>query len=289
MSMHINTWKAHYLEMDRYIPGNILYSDMNDLETSNGQVSRTFHLGLREAAGFHQVSTTIIIVIDVSDHCIYVVDRIKGGPQQYAGICGHSGYQDGITALFNYPLSIMQDLKKENLYIITDSQNNALRWLDISRQLPQVSTIVKSDSTLIRPQSATQDSRTGDLFVTVPHSVVRYDYATGKLETIAGSSQTGNNDGSLSSARFSSPFGIALLAYNQLVLADKKNNRLRLLDLNTNSVSTICPREHSFSDICSLSYPQSIMIHGNTMYVVDQHKIWKVNGELHFKCINTAQ
>ena len=60
-------------------------------------------------------------------------------------------------------------------------------------------------------------------------------------------------------------------------MADEGNNRLRVLDLNTNQTSSICSGERGHKDgnllFCSLAEPYSLMLHEGEIYVRKQaHK-----------------
>jgi serine/threonine protein kinase, bacterial len=63
--------------------------------------------------------------------------------------------------------------------------------------------------------------------------------ATGAVTTVAGSGQVGSADGSALSASFFYPAGIALLSPTKLAIADSYNSKIRVLDLTTQTVSTL--------------------------------------------------
>jgi serine/threonine protein kinase, bacterial len=63
--------------------------------------------------------------------------------------------------------------------------------------------------------------------------------ATGQVTTVAGSGQAGSADGSALGASFFFPAGIALVNPTTLAIADSYNSKIRLLDLATQTVSTL--------------------------------------------------
>jgi SdrD B-like domain len=63
--------------------------------------------------------------------------------------------------------------------------------------------------------------------------------ATGQVTTVAGSGQVGSIDGSALGASFFFPAGIAFVNPTTLAIADSYNSKIRLLDLSTQTVSTL--------------------------------------------------
>ncbi len=61
----------------------------------------------------------------------------------------------------------------------------------------------------------------------------------GRVETLAGSSQAGSEDGAFSDARFRNPSGLALDDRGRLWVTDTGNHTIRRLDLVTGMVTTI--------------------------------------------------
>lgn len=60
-----------------------------------------------------------------------------------------------------------------------------------------------------------------------------------RVTTLAGSDKAGDQDGSLASARFSKPWSLSVLPGNRLLVNDRENNLLRLVDIDKGTVSTL--------------------------------------------------
>jgi len=64
-------------------------------------------------------------------------------------------------------------------------------------------------------------------------------YPGGVVTTLAGSGTAGSNDGTGAAASFSGPIGVAVLSNGNLVVADKNNNRIRLVTYPGGVVTTL--------------------------------------------------
>ena len=85
-----------------------------------------------------------------------------------------------------------------------------------------------------------QEKDTGDIFVTFQRGVGLLGYQTQAFSVIAGSRPSGFNNGSLNQLQFINPNSIKFLNSHTLLVSDYLNNRLRVLDLITNTSSSIC-------------------------------------------------
>jgi hypothetical protein len=75
-------------------------------------------------------------------------------------------------------------------------------------------------------------------YVTTAHAVRRIHLETGVVETVAGSTKVGNDDGAGEDATFHCPRGIAL-GEGELYVADHGNSSVRHIDLATGQVTTV--------------------------------------------------
>ncbi len=91
------------------------------------------------------------------------------------------------------------------------------------------------------PSAVVVDS-TGALFIadTLNHRIRRVDPQTGMIQTVAGTGQTkwGDDDGPGVSATLNEPVALAIHG-TQLYIADQSNNRVRMLDLETQIITTV--------------------------------------------------
>ena len=119
-----------------------------------------------------------------------------------------------------------------------------------------------------------------------------YNHAIRKIDiyqqvtTIAGTGQPGYNDGSGTTAQFNTPSDVTLYNSNQLLVADGFNYRIRLINLNDNTVSTLAGSgEAGFQDgkgdVARFNGPSGIAVSDSIIYVSDyfNNRIRKITME----------
>jgi sugar lactone lactonase YvrE len=173
----------------------------------------------------------------VTDQLNYRIRKITPGGvvSTFAGSGAH-GFQDGVgtAASFNIPAGITID-SKGNLFI-TDQLNHAIRKITPDGT---VSTIagnggagfddgIGASATFNNPMAIAVDSD-GNLFVVdhLNHSI-RTITPDGHVLTISGGSP-GFSDGDALTALFYYPYGIGRDSNGKLYIADRDNNRIRIL------------------------------------------------------------
>lgn len=276
---------VRHMEMDRYKDGNILFSDSSPLKSTDSKITQTvagraggynYREGIGEAAtfrtitGFYQISSSKVIVLDYSNHCLRLVDHIAGGTQTFSGTCTKSGFADGSQALFDYPYSIIPGKKNPYKLLITDRTNKAVRHVDVNTGAV---TIFFKDETLNDPTGITQEVSSGDLYMTTFYAVYRLHYQSKELTIIAGShTRKGYRDGDVSVSQFDDPKELLLIGEGrQMILADEDNRRLRI-------VCSGAPR-HKDGDMSSCSLrPLSLTVSGNSLYIGEDRRIGKISG-----------
>ncbi|MFT5512955.1 MAG: PKD repeat protein [Bacteroidia bacterium] len=128
------------------------------------------------------------------------------------------------------------------------------------------------------PKGITIDGN-GNLYVTdFLNHCIRKVSPSGAVITLAGKgTEYGNKDGSSSEARFDSPYGIAMLDANNLVVTDINNISIRKVNISTGAVSTICGGGLGFKDgtLAEAKFRQirGIAVVDGLIYVVDQTTI----------------
>lgn len=134
-----------------------------------------------------------------------------------------------------------------------------MRTVDVSSA--SVGTFVKSDL-LIYIMHLIQDDN-GDLYVIAAfHAIYRITYRQKIATLISGSPGTnGYTDSSLLNSIFYYPRDLVFIGSQTLLVADYNNNRIRLVDMNSDRISTL--------DLCSgcLYRPTSLLITNNSLYV----------------------
>ena len=280
-----------HMEPDLFIKGNILYIDRCALKTTDGVTSTTiaghcspkFGLGL---TSFRQISPSEVVVTDSIQNCLKLIDRTTLQVSRYAGYCGSAGYVTGTSAArFTSPYSIISDIKRPGMLLVTDYWNNAVRHVNtLSSSAPHsVSNFVQSTSYLDGPRGITQHHVSGDLYITTANNEVwKVTYSSKSTSKFAGASSASFKDCDFSTSYFNYPRDIIFIADNKLLLADTNNQRLRVLNQQTSHTSSVCTGSYGHidgdMDTCTLYYPRSLMVLNDTLYVGEYQRIRKVQG-----------
>ena len=290
-----------HIEPDLFIKGNILYIDNSALKTTDGVTSVTiaghattcyhhFAVGLlarfTELFGFRQISPSEVVAADSGQRCLKFIDRITLQVSRYAGYCGSSGYVTGTSgARFSHPHTIISDIKRPGMLLVTDSANDAVRHVNtLSSSAPHsVSNFYQHTSFLNGPRGITQHHVSGDLYITnSDNEVWKVTYSSKSITKLAGASSSSFRDCDFGTAYFYNPFEIIFICENKLMLADYGNHRLRILNLKTSHTSSVCTGRASHingnMETCTLYYPRSLMVLNDTLYVGEYQRIRKVQG-----------
>lgn len=292
----------NYMEMDLFVPGNVLYVDYCTIKTTDGDAIwniagdqdscyEDYADGVGDAAkfnkigGFHQINSSHIIVLDTGNHQVRMLNRFTNMTTYLAGKCegwSRAGFEDGVgcDAHFRFPESTITDVRSADKLLITDKHNNAVRHFRVNTG--EVSTFFNTTkASRFYPQSITQDSQTGHIYMSSIFSTVhRLGYDDKILTTIAGDAYSVYEDrvGSLLETRFCIPLGVLLVENNtKLVVADFFNDKLKVLDLMANTSYDICsglvnPYDGNLAN-CSHAFPKSLMLSGDTLYVGTPERI----------------
>jgi thiol-disulfide isomerase/thioredoxin len=150
------------------------------------------------------------------------------------------------------------------------------------------------DSPLFFPGKVLADAASHRLFIadSTHHRIVITDL-DGKKIAVAGTGESGRDDGPFAKARFNDPQGMALDG-DKLYVADRKNHLLRVLDLKANTVATLAGTGNQGQDRdaggrsreVGLNSPWDLLLHRRKLYIAmaGHHQIWTLDlatGELH--------
>ena len=161
-------------------------------------------------------------------------ERPESLPRIWSG-SGNTGSGDGsnLQASFHNPHGMVKIA--ETVYI-TDTLNNAIRYVDLlSSEKVGTVAVITSGLEEFRPRGLA--SQGGSLYVTGNHGVVMVEIASGEHQVITGAlggEPAGYRDGTLASARFSSPRGIAVL--DRLLYVADLNNAIRVINPSEQSL-----------------------------------------------------
>ena len=285
-----------HIAEDEYVPGNLLFVERHTIKTTDGTTTSLIagsstSYGYLEDVGanarfddilsFVQLSKARVILTDSDNHCLRSVDRTTSGTSTYAGNCTLRGQRDGIDALLTYPHSIIVDLLNSTQLFITDYSQGSLKTIN---------TVSKHVLTIYRDTSfwlshMLQEPSTGNIYATFEQGIGLYDSHSNTFSVIAGSFTRGFLDGEIPWLRFNEPRGLLFLSRSQLLIADAMNRRLRVLDLMTNTSSSICSgdRGHTDGDLssCQLDFPWSLLKLNNTIYIGEQGYIRSIQSKYH--------
>ena len=282
------------MEFDRYIQGFVAYTAEHALMTGNGTTTHVIagnsaQIGYKEGVGadarfnrvlsFAQISEKLVIVADLRNHCLRLIDRTTNNTSEFSGLCGGSfGYEDGRPGRFKLLESAVLDKRDKNQLLILDPNNLAVRTVNVSSRV--VDTFVWSDS-LKYIRGITQEEESGDLYVTAYHALYRITYTQRTVTLISGSPgwNSGYGDSTLLNSLFDYPRELLFITSNTLLIADWDNNKLRLLDMNSDKVTTLNVTN-------SLYRPASLLLTNNSLYVGQYKKITQYKCEYNITTIH---
>lgn len=304
METYLNTTgMVYHMEKDLSREGFIMFSDGASLETTNGKTTykivgvadQTGYMeGVGRAArfgwitGFAQLNETHVMIVDSQNHCLRIVDRRINTSGKFVGECGTSGYLNGLSAYFDSPSSVIvdqvnsKDLKNPDILLVTDTRNNAVRFVDV--KLRSVSTYLNKKNALNYPIGLTFDPRTSNLFTTNSNDIMAHNVEDDSDIRITGNHSKGWKDGKLQDASFGVPTAVLSLRDHLLLVADQDNGVLRILDLLRKNVSSICRNgtdgaQEGNATSCQLNTPRSLLLLSDGyLYIGQYRRITRIKG-----------
>jgi len=280
---------VHYMEKDEYIPGNILFTDGYSLRTTNGSSVSTIagsptSSGYSTSSGtsgrfsslygFYQKNRTHVIVADYSNACLRMIDRTNRHNSQFAGTCQSAGHRNGRVgyAYLYCPYQMLLDKTSPTTLIV--SQNLAsssygyLRSIDINTGYAGV--LVSSG--LNYPRGMMWDENENVLYVTNAYYIAKITWSTKSVQTLTGSTSSGNIVGSFSQSRFNSITEFFSMNKEIVVIIEEGQSKLKAINMASQFSMTVNISGFS-SGISSVA-----QINGST-YVGTSGKIYKLSGE----------
>lgn len=282
-----------HIEVDATNSSRLIFAVRGAIQATDGQVTTTvtgstsetgYQEGIGQAARFYYIRDFVqefrkqIIVLDSRNHCLRLVHRPSMQTEAFAGKCETFGFTNGNSGLFYYPSSILRDVHSNGVYV-TDSYNNALRYVDLITRV--ISTVLSTG--VRRPDSVAFGFNNKTLLLSNYHYISRYDIDSQTLVNITGDpGRAWHVNGNLATARFFYPRELLPLNGNVTLLADFNNNRLRIIDEGANNVSSICAGRRKMVEgpaaTCQLLQPASLLLVDNVLYVGAQNAILTLPG-----------
>ena len=272
---------VYYMESDRLIPENILFSDFEKLLTTNGNdvvsVYDFWEAGDISIVDFTQTSEYDIVFVDQYNNCLRLYNRLLDTVKKLVGSCDHSypGFRDGTDALFYSPLTVTLDNQAPCLLYVIDSRNRALRMVTKSH-IPHVTTLIKNDHKTYR--ALTQEPEGRYLYITYFQGLERYDLVTNTSIDIVSKSTRYTNHALMYDGQFN---GITLLK-NWVIISDSSGDLLFVVDLTNNTTFTICTGRAGHSSgnasFCQLKSPRNLLELNGDIYIAGERHISMLRG-----------
>lgn len=283
-----------YMESDRFITGNILFSSGTSLWTTDGLSMWLIVGGRRGTAyaegvgvdaafnrcicGFHQLNETHVILADIFNHCYRLLDRTSNKTSPYAGTCTQSGNQDGTSALFQLPSPNIHRDAKESIKLLFTDQNlhGPLSFKQLDMPTRNTTTMYTAPSQFTGLALIfTQDTVTGDIyFDPTPESsplsdtcsLSQYNYETMMITCISKKPH-----GFIRQLRL-------IQDRTQLILLD--GGKPTVFNLVNNDTSYFCGENETESFVCSKGRRfTSFLVANSSLYLGANGEIIKVSGK----------
>ena len=199
----------------------------------------------------------------------------------------------GTQAYFNNPRGVFVNPKTNSIYVC-DTDNGQIRsgtgfvntsnptiWDGLSKSNPDDDNAYAGKYTFLGDyqdgaKSAAFFSSPEDLVITSDGTMYVSDYGNDCIRKISGNNVTtfagkglsyGDADGTGGNARFYAPAGICLEGTNNLLVADRKNGKIRRVNLATAQVSTV---------VSGLVAPSDVVAVDGLIFIADDYciKVW---------------
>lgn len=266
-------------------PNKLLFSSGGALESTDGVNTSTLagsalsdgfvdgfsiEASFGHIIGFVQFNETTIFAVDKRNACIWMIDRASLQISQFVGQCGTRGYADGMEALFDLPTSIVKHIRLPNLLLVSDKLGiGSVRQVNVVTRA--TSTIIPQSVGLKEPTALAFDlhAPSDELVISNQHYIGRYNFDTKQFTLVAGASSSGYFNGYIDSARFYHPRDARTLSPYVYLIADAKNNRLRIIDTVSGTVSSIGFGSQATTDGTPYTFnmPYGLLVHNGNIYV----------------------
>lgn len=226
-------------------------------------------------------STGDVLVADTWNHCVRCIDAESRVVSTLAGT-GQAGFSgdgsDAKNAQFNFVMCVTLSPDGSTLHV-ADLRNRRIRAIDLATNV--VSTIAGNGERgqpvdgqpavrqpLIDPRAVAADSRGRVYILERGGHALRVVDPEGRIQTVAGTGQSGHRDGKALQAQFGSPKHICVDPQDRVYIADDQNSAIRCYDPRSGRVTTILGKGAGDPRI-QLKNPHGVCWHNGWLYVVD--------------------
>ena len=222
---------------------------------------------------FYRVSALKVLAVDSGNRCLGIIDRTTNETGPNIGRCkGMDPRVSHVVVPFISPSKVMYDIRNSQKVFIIDYKRI---YLFEPREVVTTSKYLTA-STEIR--GLTQDSATGDLYVLFKQHITWVKYNDVKVNRrVAGTTSPFSilNEGPFSQSRFGDLRDIVLINKGtQILVADFRNQQMRVLDLRVNMTTSFCGHLYQF---CNNSIvPESLGVVNGTLYIGSNTSIMRI-------------
>ena len=276
------------MERDRLIPGNILFSDYHTLQTTDWINATIVHdfmtIDSTSITYFVQTSVYEIVFAEGAGSCLKLFNRMHGQVHSFAGDCQQEGIRDGINPLFTHISSMIQDNQIASSFYIIDDYYSAVRIVTRSG-VPHVATLIKRRDRLYTYLTPDPDGES--LYITHFKGLELFNLLTNTSHDIIAESTNFADHAMIYDSCIGTFVAIIIVQNNVIMLSDYTRDMLYLVDLTTNSTSTICTGVKGYgagnSSFCQLNRPRSLLLLDGEIYVGEYGAISVFKGRLIMK------
>lgn len=292
-----------HMELDLYVPDNILYIDSHSLKTLN-LTSMTSSLiagntvlsGYREGTGevarfskpysFYQQNSSYVIVVDGLNCCIRAVSRLTNTTSWVAGRC--TTYGDAIGSFLNtrfaYLAKIVKVPRSDGTEVALVSSYTKFLYGKIQFLFFDESRVTTLSTWWRQLFGLTIRPHTTDAYYSFSGGLGKIDYTNGQNTYLTTTPRHVWDflDGHFDDARFGQyPDTLLFLDENTFLITDFTYSLLRVADLNSLYVTSICELQPSGQTAtilegdaihCRISTPRSLLVLPDNKTILIGHR-----------------
>ncbi|KAF6033543.1 hypothetical protein EB796_008150 [Bugula neritina] len=245
----------------------------------------------------NSTSSRHIWIADLGNNCIRTVNRTDHTSKELVGACEHPSVKDGIfgVARIAYPFEMaISPLEKKKVYFF-ERVAETLRCLERVGLTWQVRTVLYLRQKIY---GMNFDPNGDYMYFSTKSSIIRASstWSTPAVDLISG---TGHNDGALDSAKVQEASSMLFLNNDTFLFADSNNHVIRVVDLSSSSVSTVCIPQTSDAEFltgsistCKFIAPRYLYKFKDSwkVFIIGDHTVYelKYTGESKLSSLNDA-
>ena len=257
MTPFLKGTRIYHMEEDESLPDHILFTYQDRIGTTNGTKAKVVAWASNSSStieGFTQLSAQQLVFVDPQKHCLYLFDRQSKFISIFAGKC-----EEVLRPLY-FPTSLHRDIVNCSQLFIIDF---ALKIHTVDLDTRSIELFAESSK--MKANAHMTQNVGGDVYFTSRNALYRIGYINRHVELLSGYGGDCDAylDGSLNRALYSNPSGLSFITPDILLIADRGNNKLRLVDLKSNRVSTL--------DVClgckEIKRPYTLLLLKGSLYI----------------------